>query len=169
MICPTAGTLPSVAPEPKLSEADVKRIRRRVRAGSRKCDLAVEYGVNRKTISRRLAQLEELEAKRDEALAAKRRRRQVRREQGKLRELDLARAQQHRATDNRKKSRSSASSATNDPYNEWLDRPKNLSGRALAEARGLVRVISADGRNKSWVERADLEEMIEEGWVLGDS
>jgi len=32
-----------------------------------------------------------------------------------------------------------------DPYLEWLDTPKSLSGYALAEARGLVRLRNPEG------------------------
>jgi hypothetical protein len=41
------------APE-KLTDADVKQIRRRVRRGERITDLAAAYGVNRRTVRRRL-------------------------------------------------------------------------------------------------------------------
>jgi hypothetical protein len=56
----------------KLSEEQVKEIRRRVRAGERITDLAVEYGVDRKTIRRRLDALERAERKRAQERAAKR-------------------------------------------------------------------------------------------------
>lgn len=52
------------------------------------------------------------------------------------------------------------------PYQEWLDAPKNLSGRAAAEARGLVRVRNADGTVCAWRERAELEALLEDGWLL---
>jgi hypothetical protein len=42
----------------KLTNEQVRRIRRRVRAGERVIDLADEFGVNRKTIRRRLDALE---------------------------------------------------------------------------------------------------------------
>jgi hypothetical protein len=48
----------------KLSDAQVKKIRRRVRAGASRTELAAEYGVNRKTIWRRLDALELAEAER---------------------------------------------------------------------------------------------------------
>lgn len=50
------------------------------------------------------------------------------------------------------------------PYQEWLDTPKNLSGRAAAEARGLVRVRNAEGAVRRWVEAADA--LLEDGWLL---
>jgi len=77
-----------VAPQPKLSDAEVKQIRRRVRAGAHQTDLAREYGVNRKTIWRRIAELERVEAERAERLAAKRLRWQARRERQKLRDRE---------------------------------------------------------------------------------
>jgi DeoR/GlpR family transcriptional regulator of sugar metabolism len=46
----------------KLSEEQVKRIRRRVRAGERVSELAAEFAVNRRTIRRRLDALEQAEA-----------------------------------------------------------------------------------------------------------
>jgi len=49
-------SLPLPAPQ-KLSHDDVKQIRRRVRRGERITDLAAEYGVDRKTVRRRLDQL----------------------------------------------------------------------------------------------------------------
>ena len=48
----------------KLTDADVKKIRRRVHAGARRKELARAYGVNRKTIKRRLDALELAEAER---------------------------------------------------------------------------------------------------------
>jgi len=50
------------------------------------------------------------------------------------------------------------------PYEEWLDTPKNLSGRAAAEARGLVRVRNPDGTVTRWVKAADAPALLEEGW-----
>jgi hypothetical protein len=49
---------------------------------------------------------------------------------------------------------------------EWLDRPKNLSGRALSEAAGLVRLRLPDGSSRRDVERADVEARLDEGWLL---
>src|SRR5438874_6914102 len=77
-----------VAPRPKLSEAEVKRIRRRVRAGEHQIDIAEEFGVNRKTIGRRLAALQRAEAERAQRLAEKRLRQQAAREKRKLLERD---------------------------------------------------------------------------------
>jgi hypothetical protein len=49
---------------------------------------------------------------------------------------------------------------------EWLDTPKNLPGRAAAEARGLVRVRNPDGTVCTWRERAELDALLEDGWLL---
>ena len=48
----------------------------------------------------------------------------------------------------------------------WLDTPKNLCGRAAAEAGGLVRVRNADGTVCAWRERAELDALLEDGWPL---
>jgi hypothetical protein len=48
----------------KLTDAEVKKIRRRVQAGAWRSELARAYGVNRKTIQRRLDALELAEAER---------------------------------------------------------------------------------------------------------
>jgi predicted ArsR family transcriptional regulator len=58
--------------ELKLTDEDVKRIRRRVRAGERQTDLADKFGVNRKTIRRRLDALERVASERAQRIAAKR-------------------------------------------------------------------------------------------------
>ncbi len=44
----------AVPAKAKLSEEQVKKIRRRVRAGEHQTELAAEYGVDRKTIRRAL-------------------------------------------------------------------------------------------------------------------
>jgi hypothetical protein len=56
----------------KLTDEQVKKIRRRVRAGERITDLTVEYDVNRKTIRRRLDALELADAERAGRTAARR-------------------------------------------------------------------------------------------------
>jgi len=53
-----------VPAKPKLTDADLKKMRRRLRAGARRDELAAAYGVNRKTIQRRLKALELAEAER---------------------------------------------------------------------------------------------------------
>ena len=56
----------------KLTDEQVKKIRRRVRAGERLTDIAAEYDVNRKTIRRRLDAAELADAERARRTAAKR-------------------------------------------------------------------------------------------------
>src|SRR5712691_7187969 len=73
-----------VAARAKLTDADVKRIRRRIRAGEQQLTIAREFGVNRKTIRRRLDELERAETERAERIAEKRLRRQAAREKRKL-------------------------------------------------------------------------------------
>jgi hypothetical protein len=53
-----------------------------------------------------------------------------------------------------------------DPNLAWHDRPKNLSGRALSEAAGLVRLRLPDGSSRRYFERADVEVRLDEGWLL---
>ena len=155
----------------QLSAEDVKRIRRRVRVGAKKGDLANEYGVNRKTIWRRLAVLERAEKEHAERLAEKRLRWQARRERLKLRERERSMSEvRHRKADAPSRARRSSSSAgpARDPFHAWLDRPKNLSGRALAEAQGLIRIRSEDGGSRRWVERSEVGAMLDAGWFLDD-
>jgi DNA-binding transcriptional regulator YhcF (GntR family) len=154
----------------KLTDADVKRIRRRVRAGEEQTELAREFGVNRKTIRRRLDELERAETERAERIAEKRLRRQAAREKRKLfeRERDAG------VSPPIEPSQSSGSSAQKrttvwNPYFEWLDRPKNLSGRALSEAMGFIRVRSPDGSIRKGVEREEVEALLDVGWLLDDS
>lgn len=49
---------------------------------------------------------------------------------------------------------------------EWLDTPKNLSGRAFAEASGLVRLHNPDDSVCAWRERAEVDALLEAGWTL---
>jgi hypothetical protein len=51
-------------------------------------------------------------------------------------------------------------------YEQWLTTPKNLSGRAFAEASGLVRLRSPDGTICAWRERNEIEALLEAGWIL---
>jgi hypothetical protein len=155
-----------VAARTKLTDADVKRIRRRIRRGERQTALAAEFDVNRKTIRRRLDALERAEREQAERLAKKRLRRQVVHERRKLLEREQAAGHAVAAGDAKPDGRASASRQRSDPYRDWLDRPKNLSGRALAEANGLVRL--ARGGDRTWVERSQVEAYFEAGWVLED-
>ena len=161
-----------MAPQPKLSAADIKQIRRRVRTGAHQTDLAREYGVNRKTIRRRLAALERVEAEHAERLAAKRLRWQALRERQKLRDQERERSRETERLEadppRRAKRSSSEQGRVSDPYLVWLDQRKNLSGRALSEASGLIRIQSADGSRRVWVERSEVERMIDAGWLLSE-
>ena len=155
-----------MAPPFKLTDEDVKRIRRRVLAGEHQTDLADEYGVDRKTIRRRLDALEHAEAERAEQVAERRLHRQAAGEKRKLVErehhgavpsIEVAQSNGH-ASQERKR--------VSDGNSAWLDRPKNLSGRALSEAAGLVRLRLPDGSSRRYVERADVEARLDEGWLL---
>ena len=56
----------------KLNEEQVRKIRRRVRAGEHQTELAAEYGVDRKTIRRRLDALDQADRERAQRRAARR-------------------------------------------------------------------------------------------------
>ena len=152
----------------KLTNSDVKRIRRRVRAGECQTDLADEFGVNRKTIRRRLDELERQEKERAERIAEKRLRRQAAREKRKLFEREhTARGvtlEPHKSSGRSPQKRTPIPN----PFFEWLDRRKNLSGRAAAEARGLVRVRKPERADRRWVDRSVVEALLDEGWVIDD-
>src|SRR5438093_727443 len=112
-----------VAAPAKLSEADVKRIRRRVRAGEHQTELAVEFGVNRKTIRRRLDELERAETERAERIAEKRLRRQAAREKRKLfeRERDAGVSPPIEPSQSSGRSAQKRTPVRN-PYFDWLDK-----------------------------------------------
>jgi hypothetical protein len=155
-----------MAPPFKLTDEDLKRIRRRVRAGEHQTDLADEFGVDRKTIRRRLDALEHAEAARAEQVAETRIRRQAAHEKRKLlgRERGGAGPSTSVAQANGRSSRKRKRVA--DPYLDWLDKRKNLSRRALSEASGLVRLRLPDGSGRRYVERPDVEARLDEGWLL---
>ena len=152
----------------KLSDEQVKQIDRRVRRGEDLTDIAVEFGVNRKTIWRRRSVLELEEAEREARIAAKRLRRQAECERRRLREHERASAlssiRSDRETGVRIGARGGPRRLT--PYEQWLETPKNLSGRALAEARGLVRVRNPEGTVCGWRARAEIDALLEAGWLL---
>ncbi len=157
----------SVPAKAKLSQEQVKTIRRRVRAGERQSELAVEYGVNRKTIRRRLDTFQLADAEREARIAAKRLRRQAQRERRTLRERERERAAALapiRETGVRIGEPGRARRLS--PYEQWLETPKNLSRRAFAEARGLVRVRNPEGTVCGWRERAEIDALLESGWLL---
>lgn len=120
----------------KLTDADVKRIRRRVQAGEHQTALADEFGVDRKTIRRRLDALELSETERAERMAEKRLRRPADREKQKLPDRERGSSLPRPIERSRPSGRPTQPARVPDPYFEWLDRPKNLSGRALADCVG---------------------------------
>ena len=158
-----------VAPSEKLTHADVKKIRRRVHAGEHQTDLAREYGVNRK-IRRRLDELEEVEVIAAERVAASRLRRQAAREKQKLIEREQAAAVDS-AIDtrtSRRRSRSRPIRGVDPHYLEWLDRPKNMTWREAVQERGDERMKNAASTIKKWVEREQVDELLDQGWLLAD-
>jgi hypothetical protein len=158
-----------VPAELKLTDEQIKKIRRRVRAGARLIDLADEFGVNRKTLWRRLSALERDETERAQRTAANRLRRQAAREKRKLLERERAAGLFRSVEHNTPSGRSPGQGApVRNPYHEWLDRRKNLSGRALSEAAGLVRVRNSGGTIRKWVERPEVDALLEAGWLLDE-
>jgi hypothetical protein len=157
-----------VAPAPKLSDRDIKRIRRRIHTGERQTDIADEFGVNRRTIRRRLDELERADTERAGHLAAKRVRRQAAREKRKLLERKSDAVPATPIEQTQRTERAEARRQEPDAYFEWLDTPKNLSGRARAEATGLIRVRNSDGTRRVWVERSEVEALFDDGWLLDE-
>ena len=149
----------------KLTDADVVKIRRRVESGEQLSVLAEEFGVDRKTVRRRLDALELAEREEAERKPRNRLKRQIARERRKLeqRDREVAANTVKAAVTERERGRRSTKS---NPYYDWLDTRRNLGGRAYTEATGLVRIRTPDGKNRLWVERADVEQRIEEGWIL---
>jgi hypothetical protein len=102
--------------------------------------------------------------------AATRLRRQAAREKRKLleRERDAGVApliEPGRSSGGRSRRRTSVPN----PHHPWLARRKNLSAHARSEASGLVRVRRPDDSIRKWVERAEVEALLEAGWLLDDS
>jgi hypothetical protein len=128
------------------------------------CRSADEFGVNRKTVRRRLDALERADREEAERIANTRLRRQIAAQQRTLTQRDeqVASSTVEVAASRLPRKRRSRMP---DYYN-WLDKRKNLAGRAFAEARGLVWIQTPDGKNRRWVERADLDGMFEDGWIL---
>ena len=154
-----------MAPAPKLSEGDVRQLRRRIDAGEAQTALALEFGVARKTIRRRVDLLCAAETAEAERVALKRLRRQATREKQRLLERDASYAP---AVSVERREDGGVKPAVSDPFFEWLDTPKNLSGRARTEASGLVRIQSLDGTRRVWRERSEVEALLDEGWLLDD-
>lgn len=156
----------------KLTDEQVKRIARRVRAGERQTDLADEFDVNRKTIRRRLDARERAQTERAQQLAARRLQRQATRERRTLLEREraaglAARNRGNTGSASQPGQRPAPQTAPpRDPYHVWLDTPKNLSGRALAEAQGRVRVRNPEGTIHRWRERPEIDALLQAGWQL---
>lgn len=152
----------------KLTDRDVKRIRARLRRGAYQTQLADEFGVNRKTIRRRLDALEQAEAERAERIAEKRLWRQAAREKERLfqreRDAGVFTPTQVRGGNGL----SAQPTRITNAYVEWLDRRKNLAGAALSEASGLVRIQLPDGSIRRWVEREGVEAFLDQGWILDE-
>ena len=53
---------------------------------------------------------------------------------------------------------------SSDPYHVWLDTPKNLSGRALAEAHGRVRLANPERTFAGWVDD-EAPGLLQLGWT----
>ena len=64
------------------------------------------------------------------------------------------------------RSQNEARGPRSDPRLEWLDTPKNLSGRASAHARGLVRLQHPEGTTCRWVDAPAATELLDQGWTL---
>jgi hypothetical protein len=154
-----------VAPAPKLSDRDVIQLRRRIDAGEAQTALALEFGVDRKTIRRRVDLLCAAETAEAEHVALKRLRRRATREKQRLLKRDASYAS---AVSVERGEYAGAKPQMSDPFFEWLDTPKNLSGRARAEASGLVRIQSPDGTRRVWRDRSVVERLLDEGWRLDD-
>ena len=138
-----------MAPALKLSDGDVRQLRRRIDAGESQTALAQEFGVDRKTIRRRVDLLCAAETAKAERLASKRLRRHSTREKLRLLERDASYAS---AVPVERREYTEVKPRMTDPFFEWLDTQTNLLGRAFAEAGGLVRVrpTSALGAAPAW-------------------
>ena len=163
-----------MAPPQKLTDEQVRKIRQRVARGEQQTALAVEYGVNRKTLRRRLDALERIERERAERRALRRRAHQVAAERKKLKTLFEPQATP--ALDHHVRveplphaSKPLPPADPHQEYQEWLDTPKNLTGPALSAAMGLVRIQSPDGavpKIIKSVDKAEAEAYLEQGWTL---
>jgi hypothetical protein len=130
--------------------------------------------VNRKTLRRRIDALNQEEVEQAERTAATRRRRQATRERRKLLEREGGPPPKRPAGRPRRDATGEeigvktrpADPPRRDPYLDWLNRPKNLSNRALSEARGLVRLRNPEGTIEGWFEREKVDAMLEDGWCL---
>lgn len=157
-----------MAPTPKLTDTQVKAIRRRIGKGEQRIDLPLEFGVDRKTIYRRVGELERDEMEEAERVAVKRRRNQARRERGKLLDRENANAVPPPLAERRpvKRAAPNPSGRLSDDYASWLDTLKNLSNRGLVNSWGGIRLCNPEGTVQKWVKRQDVDALIDEGWTL---
>jgi len=156
-----------VAAKQKLTDKQVREIRRRHRRGESLTDLARAFGVNRKTLRRRIDAHDRVEAEQAARLAEKRLCWQAQRERRKLaarNEPDLS--SNAEGDPRRSRARPPQRQGAEDGFERWLDTPKNLSLRALAEASGLVRLRHPDGNQARWVESSQADAYFDEGWSL---
>ena len=102
-----------------------------------------------------------------ERIAAKRLHKQAAAERRKLQATQgMATRSQHNGPLQSAPNQPVTTRTRHDPYLDWLDRPKNLSGRARANASGLVRVRNAGGSERQWVELSDVQGLFQRGWTL---
>jgi predicted RNase H-like nuclease (RuvC/YqgF family) len=169
----------------KLTDAQVRQIRRRHHRGEHLTALAVEFHVDRKTLRRRLDALERvesekamLEAERAHRRAIKSLHRQVEAEHRKLleREFELERERACQALSSigsrmrlveadihaLRTTRPPGGRVTGEL--DWLDTRKNLSGHALAETNGLIRLQNPEGTVCKWFERDEVDALVDAGW-----
>jgi hypothetical protein len=142
-----------MAPSRKLTDRQVRQIRRRLKSGEPLTTLARELGVDRKTLRRNVDDQERQEHEREERRKVRRSRRRDESPQdrdGIGMAIPRTRIPPARGVD---------------PKLEWLSSPKNLSGPARAEASGLVRMCNPEGTIKRWTELADVERWEAEGWT----
>jgi hypothetical protein len=157
----------------KLTDAQVKRIRRQVRAGALQSELAVDYGVNRKTIRRRLDALERTAAERTRSAEQRRLQRLERRAEAAARSEQArplgapeaaARSVQRddggpaaavtvrgRRADGRMLRREREFS-----YTDWLD---ERDARRLAPPEQRVRLVTASGKTVGRTGASNAEHM----------
>ncbi len=155
-----------MAPPLKLTDEQVKKIRRRFQRGEQLTTLAAEHQVDRKTLRRRIDALEQEEAERAERIAAGRLAKQAAAERRKLKAMLRVDPSQGATPAEANPRQPHEPAPRRDPYHEWLDTPKNLSGAALTRAYGLVRVRNPAGTVRQFVEESKVGELLDQGWTI---
>jgi hypothetical protein len=120
-----------------------------------------------KTIRRRLDALKQADRERKQRTVEIRLRRQAARERRKPEERERHTGLSIEFRPQRGTARAQRTTVQN-PYDEWLDRPKNLSGRARAKASGLVRIRLPEKTIRKWIARSEVDALLEAGWLLDD-